>query len=124
MTTLPATADKRTVDFVIDFCKKNLSDYGLHRIYLFGSRASGAPRPNSDHDFYAIVADSAPDAVRTSGVIHDRVYRKLLSEARVAGLGSIDLMISRDSGFNEQSAVANTHANSAVNIGIIVFNEV
>ena len=123
MTTLPATADKKTVDFVIDFCKRNLSEYGLHRIYLFGSRVSGTPRLDSDHDFYAIVADSAPDAVRTSGVIHDRVYRKLLFEARVAGLGSIDLMISRNSGFNEQSVIANTHANSAVNNGLIVFNE-
>ena len=124
MTTLPATADKRTVDFVIDFCKRNLSDYGLHRIYLFGSRASGTPRPNSDHDFYAIVANSAPDGVCTSGVIHDLVYRQLLSEARAAGVGSIDLMISRDSGFNEQSAISNIHANSAVDKGLIVFNEV
>lgn len=123
MPILPATADKATVEFVVNFCGANLSNYGLRRIYLFGSRASGTPRPTSDHDFYAVVADSAPDGVRTGGTIHDRLYRQLLSESRKAGFGNIDLMISRESGFIEQSAIADTHANSAINNGILVFNE-
>ncbi|MCF8818947.1 MULTISPECIES: nucleotidyltransferase domain-containing protein [Xanthomonas] len=124
MANFPANADKSTVDFVVDFCERNLAQYGLHRVYLFGSRASGVPRRDSDHDFYAVVADTSPDGVRTGGIIHDGLYRQLLSEARTAGIGKIDLMISRDSGFNEQSAIAGTHANSAVSNGLIVFNEV
>lgn len=59
--TLPATADKKTVDFVVKFCTTNLAEFQLEKIVLMGSRASGNPRTNSDHDFMAIVGDTAPD---------------------------------------------------------------
>ena len=38
--------------------------YGPERIYLFGSRARGDGRPDSDYDLLLIVADDSPPELR------------------------------------------------------------
>jgi hypothetical protein len=46
----------------------------LKAIYLFGSRARGTHRPDSDYDLYVVTKQSDGDA----GWDHDRVYAPLL----------------------------------------------
>ena len=116
---LPSAADLKTVNFVIHFCITNLGAYQLEKIILFGSRANGEPMSNSDHDFMAIVADSAPDEIRTGGTLHAKMFSKLESERRAQGFGPIDLLVTRSRRFYE--AESGTHAFEARTKGVQVF---
>lgn len=52
--------------------------YRVRRILLFGSRARGEARPDSDWDFYVVIAPSAPARVRWE--IADRICERLADE--------------------------------------------
>jgi predicted nucleotidyltransferase len=49
--------------------------FEVRRVLLFGSRARGEARPDSDWDFYVIIAPSASEKVRWE--IADRICERL-----------------------------------------------
>lgn len=58
--------------------------YQVRRILLFGSRARGEARPDSDWDFYVLIAPTAPARVRWG--IADRITERLADEGIWADL--------------------------------------
>lgn len=118
---LPATACPETVQFVIEYCKENLGQYGLSHLYLFGSRAYGSPRDNSDHDFAAVVSDAAPAEVSTGRAIHTQIFGHLNRERIRAGLKGIDLLIFRQSYFLATADEDGTFAHAAATRGIVLY---
>jgi predicted nucleotidyltransferase len=87
--------DKRIMKLTHDFCLERLESSGYHRLVLVGSRARGTHRPDSDHDFVAVVDDDAPTDVligRNELLLDDfRQYYKS------HGIAKIDLLISNKS---------------------------
>lgn len=56
--------------------------YQVGRVLLFGSRARGEARPDSDWDFYILISPTAPARVRWD--IADRICERLADEGIVA----------------------------------------
>ncbi len=52
--------------------------FQVRRVLLFGSRARGEARPDSDWDFYVIITPTAPAKVRWE--IADRICERLAEE--------------------------------------------
>lgn len=115
---MPPLADPTTVTFVKNFCQAHLVKYGLSALYLIGSRANGNPRPNSDHDFLAVVSDSAPPEITTGDTLHTKIFNQLNSERTRAGLQGIDLVIQRSSHHATSSQSPGTFANAAATKGM------
>lgn len=109
--------DPSTVAFVIAFCVKHLTQYGLSRIILFGSRAKGTATLKSDHDFMAIVRDDSPRELSTGGSMHDALYQALCKEQRFLKLGNIDLVISTQGYFASAAQSQGTFAHAANTYG-------
>ena len=93
--------DPQTAQFAVDFCKAKLGAYELKKVVLFGSRVDRrkTPRSNSDHDVMAVVADTAPDDIRTGGSLHRQIFDALETARKERKLGEIDLMVCRESRF-------------------------
>jgi len=68
-------------------------------IYLFGSHAYGVPTEKSDIDIYLVV----PDSVKN----HSEIYGKILFDLSLKKIYYIDLLISRESVFNERKTTFN-----------------
>ena len=113
-------ADPAIVKFVLAFCRQNLKNYGVNAIYLFGSRARGTQRPNSDHDFLVVVSDNAPPEITTGGTLHSAIFDQLNTARYRAGLGEIDLVILRASFFAARRNEPGTFANAAATEGILL----
>ena len=75
--------------------------YHPHAIYLFGSRASGNPRPDSDYDLYVVVPDDTPPE-KLSLVCAYEVIRPL----RIAA----DVIPCRESVFEKRKRAVGTMA--------------
>lgn len=114
---MPPNADPLILQFVAMYCQKYLANYGFSKLFLIGSRAYGTPRPNSDHDFIAVVSDTAPSEISTGGSLHTTIFSHIESTRRTAGLGAIDLLIARDSHFKAQAICPGSFAYSAVTKG-------
>lgn len=110
-------ADQTTLDFVIKYCCENLRPYGFSALYFFGSRACGNPRPSSDHDFIAVVSDTAPAEIGTGGALHAKIFDAFNLARAQAGLNGIDLLIARESFFQTESQKFGTFAHAAVTKG-------
>lgn len=88
----------------MDYTLKYLQDHfgsQLVALYLFGSRARGTGRPNSDHDFMAVVEDSVSGAMETGGEDWSRFIVKFNRDRTAAGIGAIDLLIKRKTPFDD-----------------------
>jgi predicted nucleotidyltransferase len=76
-------------------CDRLSEDIRIERIYLFGSRATGVPRPDSDIDLYLVLSDTVKSAV------------SVVQEARISIVGmsscSVDIVASTASEFNARS---------------------
>lgn len=114
---MPLQANSATLSFVVDYCKQHLGTYGFSALYLIGSRAYGTPRPNSDHDFIAVVNDCAPQGVITGGELHLKIFDAFDKARRQAGLSAIDLLITRHSDFQCQVTRMGTFAHAAITKG-------
>jgi len=68
-------------------------------IYLFGSHAYGEPTEKSDIDIYLVVADNVTN--------HSEIYGKILFDLSLKKIYYIDLLISRESVFNERKTAFN-----------------
>lgn len=89
------------IDFVISFSKKHLGGF-LSDIYLFGSRARGSAREDSDYDFYVLVEDSIPREYLTSQSKWVELYTLLDMTRSKENLPSIDWMVSTKGYFLKQ----------------------
>lgn len=113
--------DQATLDFAVDFCKREFSVYGILAIYLVGSRAYGSPRENSDHDVLVVLSDKAPADLSMGGALHMKVFAKLERERKALGLGAIDLITLRESRFEASKDDPTSFAGSVGKGGISLF---
>jgi hypothetical protein len=98
----------------------HLAQYGFYHLFLIGSRATGKSRANSDHDFVALVEDSAPQEICTGGSLHAKLLRALYQQQTGTGLGNIDLLVMRRTHFANTSGVAGNFAFAAATQGFTV----
>lgn len=105
--------DPVNLEFVKEYCLNNLSKYGILSLYFFGSRFNGLPRHNSDHDFYLIINDIKAHDIITGSAGHMKIFMDLDSKRRKDGLGAIDLLISGNSYFLQESVKSGTIAHAA-----------
>lgn len=106
-------ADSKTIVFVSDFCYRSLCEYGYCALYFFGSRAVGKHRPNSDHDFLAVVSDEAPPEITSGCSLGLKIFEKLETERTREGLGQIDFLTMRANSFFADSNKPGSFAYSA-----------
>ena len=66
-----AIAADPTLDEIV---RRLTAAYEPLRIYLFGSRARGAPGPDSDYDLLVVVADDAPAERRRSRLAYEVLW--------------------------------------------------
>jgi len=67
--------DAMVADPTLDEIVRRLTAaYEPLRIYLFGSRARGAPGPDSDYDLLVVVADDAPAERRRSRLAYEVLW--------------------------------------------------
>lgn len=69
-------------------------------LYLFGSRARGTGRPDSDHDFMVLVTDAVSTTMETGGADWSDFICKLNADRITHGMGAIDLLIKRKTSFD------------------------
>ncbi|WP_456360033.1 nucleotidyltransferase domain-containing protein [Xanthomonas arboricola] len=104
--------DQPTIDFVKQFCTTNIT-CGLKQLYLIGSQAKGTARPNSDHDFIAVISDDCPSDLATGRALWTNLYNKLDAERRKRGLGPIDLFIKHSISYASASSQQGNFPNPA-----------
>ena len=104
--------DQPTIDFVKHFCLTNVK-CGIEALYLIGSQAKGTARPNSDHDFIAVISDTCPQDLATGGIGWTKLYNKLDARRRELGLRPIDLFLKHATSFVSASAGQTAHVNPA-----------
>jgi predicted nucleotidyltransferase len=85
-------------DYIIAVTKRILDTIGgdCDKIILFGSRAYGTPREDSDYDFFVVLDDNAKKPV----TILQSIYRNL---AKSPNYLPVDLLASYKTGFDEKS---------------------
>jgi uncharacterized protein len=82
------------------------------RVILFGSRARGEAREDSDYDLVVVLDDEAPDEMLSSR----RSY-----EAR-KGIGlPIDILPCRESALQERARAIGSFAHMVLNEGVVVY---
>lgn len=111
--------DKKLAEFVkLYLTNKNI---GFMTLMLYGSRATGTNREDSDHDFYAIFEDSADNEIQSGRSRHSQIVDDLRKSLKENGFSSkIDLQIAKQSTFNSLSHDPDTHAFSAAMLDIVV----
>ena len=72
-----------------------ISNTKIEDLFLFGSWASGEPKPNSDLDIYLVIPDSDIDIYDLNAEIRFALYKKLTLP--------LDLVISKKSVFERRS---------------------
>jgi uncharacterized protein len=82
------------------------------RVILFGSRARGVPRPDSDIDLLVVVDDDTPPAMLT---IHAGY------EARRSYRGAADVVPCRAETFQIKRRIAGTLPYEAAHRGVVVY---
>lgn len=87
--------DELIKDITHSFCLSELQDSGYQKLILIGSRARGDHRPNSDHDFIALVDDSAPQHVLMGR--NEQLLESFRLYYKQNGAEKIDLLISTTS---------------------------
>lgn len=110
-------ADPGTLAFAVNFCIQVLGGYGIKSIYLIGSRASGQPRSNSDHDILVILDDAAPTDILSSGSLYSKIIFELDEARNAQGLGPVDLITMRERRYQDSKDDLSTFA-GAVSKGI------
>ncbi len=116
----PRMYDKELTNFVKSFFEENYD--GFLELRLYGSRASGTCREDSDHDFYAIFSDNAAEGMNIGRSESMQVLEKLREAVRQRKFPNpkVDVHISKLSTFQRLAADDETHAYQALHKGIIV----
>ncbi|WP_300181701.1 nucleotidyltransferase domain-containing protein [uncultured Aliivibrio sp.] len=91
------------------------------KLYLYGSRAKGTHRHNSDYDFYAVYEDSAAKYLYMEGDnihAHSDYRVKLKRELKARGIITrFDLMAARETWFDELKIEEDSHAWQCLDYG-------
>ena len=93
-------------------CCKRSSSTSI-KVILFGSRARGGARPDSDHDLLVIVDDDIPS---------QKLHWRALHEARRRYRKAVDIVPYRQSTYDDQAVVVGTLPHMAEADGVIVFD--
>jgi len=88
------------------------SNTKIEDIFLFGSRAYGEPKPDSDLDIYLVIPDSNIDIFDLNAEIRFALYKKLKFP--------LDLVIAKKSVFERRSK-ALTLENSIAKQGVRIY---
>ncbi|HEY9869511.1 MAG TPA: nucleotidyltransferase domain-containing protein [Candidatus Obscuribacterales bacterium] len=57
-----------------DLVRRLVDAYHPERIYLFGSRARGSARLESDYDFLVVVSNNSPDELKSAGKAYEALW--------------------------------------------------
>ena len=68
----------------LECCKSMVGKGVIKTIYLFGSRAKGTARPDSDYDFLVVVSDAF--SLHDKDALYDQVIDILLESGRLVSL--------------------------------------
>lgn len=85
---------RHSFDDICDIVGSVAAEYGVHKVYLFGSMARGDDHEGSDYDFY-IVPGNLRDLIQLSGFVSD-LTEALGAEVDVVPEGSADEDLSRE----------------------------
>ena len=93
---------------------KSVVDYfNPRKVILFGSRARGDARPDSDHDLLVIVDDDTPAI---------KLHWRSIHEARRRYRRAVDIVAYRQSTYDGEVGVIGTLAHMAEANGVVVFD--
>ena len=93
---------------------KSVVDYfNPRKVILFGSRARGDARPDSDHDLLVIVDDDIPAS---------KLHWRSIHEARRRYRKAVDIVAYRQSTYDGEVGVIGTLAHMAKADGVIVYD--
>ena len=99
---------------VPDELLKSVVDYfNPRKVILFGSRARGDARPDSDHDLLVIVDDDTPQT---------KFHWRSIHEARKHYRKAVDIALYRQSTYDEEVGVIGTLAHMVDADGTVVFD--
>ena len=87
--------------------------FNPRRVILFGSRARGSARDDSDHDLLVIVDDD---------IASEKLHWRSLHEARKRYRKSVDIVAFRQSTYDDQAGIVGTLAHMVDADGIVVFD--
>lgn len=104
---LDLTGARRLLDAIVARWKP-------HQVWLFGSRARGTARPESDWDFLVVVPDETPDAE-----FDPSVAWKVRRDANVPA----DIVLTSRSEFEEYRSVTCTLQYEAAHFGVLVHGQ-
>lgn len=82
------------------------------QVILFGSRARGDHREDSDIDLYVVVDDDTPS---------DRLATRRVGEARREYRGAVDIVVTRRSSFEQRRTWLGALARTVAGEGIVVY---
>ena len=84
------------------------------RIILFGSKARGDSKPDSDTDICVIVDRLERKWIDTSIAIRDELYKE--------SIGAIDLVLFEENSFNERSVFRSTFEHVISDEGVLLYD--
>ena len=96
-----------------DLLRSIVEHFDPRRVILFGSRAHGRPRKDSDHDLLVIVDDDIPP---------QKLHWRSLHEARRRYRKAVDIVPYRQSTYDDEVGVVGTLPHAAETDGVVVFN--
>jgi predicted nucleotidyltransferase len=85
------------------------------KVILFGSRARGSAREDSDHDLLVIVDDDIPSW---------KLHWRSLHEARKRYRRAVDIVAYRQSTYDQQADVVGTLPHMVQGEGLVIFDRV
>ena len=102
---------------IVEGLKRVLEELGVEysRILLFGSRARGHFREESDWDFVIILKKKVSDRERME--LGHRIYRKF---HELFPFVSVDIILKDEDSFEKEKRIANTISNEAFLEGVAV----
>lgn len=97
---------------------------GFIALYLYGSRAKGDHGIDSDHDFFAVFADSVDDIMdylhKDNGILRSKIKKRL----RQSNLPThFDLLMAKKTKFEESAKEINSHAWQCLVYGIKLYED-
>jgi len=96
-----------------DLLQGVVEHFNPRKVILFGSRARGDARDDSDHDLLVVVDDDIPPS---------KLHWRSLYEARRRYRRAVDIVAYRQSTYDQQAGVVGTLPHLAEAEGIVVFD--
>lgn len=107
-----ATRDEQSAEILPRLVARIVEALHPVQVWLFGSRAQGAARPDSDWDFMAILPDDAPE--------HDLDMCSVWQRLRDLRLQRVEIFTMTRSDFDEWKRSLGTLAEIVASTGVVV----